>query len=189
MEIEKAYQEKEKNEQEQKDAEELQTKKEVEEFYAHIEETEPQLPPQEKTEPTMPKTAEPRVPKTEPERPQPIRTEPIKPGTNLVGIICEIKNGNAIYSIISDGMEPIEEKADPYKMTKNNKQDLSKDIDPYYFSNSDIGIVRILKKIDYQHGTKFYDQYLDNVKYMEDEGKSNIQIKYDLMNLRNTDLN
>lgn len=192
MEIEKAYQEKEKSEQEQKDEEKLQTKKEVEDFYAHLEETEPQKPQfseQGNTDPKNTQSVGKTVTKIEPTRQQVTKPQPIRTDKKIVGISCEIKNGNAIYSIISDGMEPIEVKADPYKMTKNNKLDLRKDIDPYYFSNIDIGIVRILKKIDYQHGTKFYAQYLDNVKYMEDEEKSNIPIKYDLTNLRNTDLN
>lgn len=114
----------------------------------------------------------------------------------LQAIDCKIENGKLKYVITyknEKGEQNYFEVNDiaPHKMTKTEKKNLKKDLNRAYFYGIDNEVVRALLRNDDVANSDFYNQYISFAKEMmngKGRNQKNIDITYDLSELRNADL-
>lgn len=114
----------------------------------------------------------------------------------LQAIDCKIENGKLKYVITyknERGEQNHFEVNDiaPHKMTKAEKKNLKKDLNRVYFYGIDNEVVRALLRNDDVANSDFYNQYISFAKEMmngKGRNQKNIDITYDLSELRNADL-
>ena len=126
------------------------------------------------------------------------KQSPQKPGQDkLTSILCTVKNGSFTY-VISFKDEKGEEQqfeldqTHPHKMNKQEKENLKRVIAPSYFHGVDIEVANALSRNDILKDSNLYSQYINYVRDMMNGNEKlpeDIEVTYDLENLRDTDLN
>lgn len=127
---------------------------------------------------------------------QPIKLDAQPRNEKLQAIKCTIENGKLKYIITYQNEKGEQNQFEvndiaPHKMTKDEKRNLKKDLHRVYFYGVDNEAIRSLLRNDDVAKTDFYNQYISFAKDMmngKGRNQKNIDITYDLTELRNADL-